>query len=165
MNNIELYCDFIQTKEQLGKISGIISKKETRIAIIDAQSKISKYGEQSIQSISNDKMNNELAEKDKLILELPELDESAVELQKIYDNLFVKIGDLRKDSTKTEYLEANIFYYRNVTKRTYTLDEIKDMLMISYQESRIKTVSSELTKLITEELRKRNKTKEVLEVY
>ncbi len=164
MKNIDLYCNFIEIRDEIKRVHNIISNKETRVAILNSQLKTTKITDKISIISTNDSMNSKLVERDMLIQELVKLDETLPELEEKHNKLLKEIEDNRTNETKTNYLEINIFYYRYVCRRIYTLEDIQNMLSIPYQESQIKKVSSELTSSINKELNTRfkNRTKIVL---
>lgn len=165
MENLDLFVNFIEIRDELSRVRNIILKKETRVAIINSQSKTAKYGETTGSfNYTHDKIPNEIIEKEALIQQLAELDETIRDLEKMYSKLLGDIEELKANATKTNYLEVNIFYYRYVSRRLYTLEDIKYVLSIPYQESQIKNVSAYLNRTIFKELKKRreNRTKVVL---
>lgn len=150
--NITWYMNFIEVKEEYKKAKTIFSNKETRLAIVSSQCKTSSLDPFKTTTTSlKDKINDLLSEKEQLEIELPDYKKSLDLLEKKYNEMILEIEEYKNDTKSENYLEINIFYYKYVLNRIYTLDDIKNILKIPYQESQIKLKSAELSKKILKE--------------
>lgn len=161
--DIAWYVDLIDLKDEITKLKGTISSKETRSAILESiTSRKNINGNESQPPTKNDKMFNELEEKERLNTELPKLKSSLLVLEDRYNLLLKDLEVLRNDEKSKDYLELNIFYYKFIVYQIYTLEDIREELIIPYQESQVKLKSTELNKKINSEIKQRNKNRTLI---
>lgn len=154
---INLYCDFIETKEQLNKTSIDISKTETEIAKLNIEIRATKYTDSIKSNVKEDKLLLIINLRDDLQNKLKLLIEQEEELKKLVSKKRNEIKNILDDSIKTERLELLIFYNNYILRNGKTLEDIKTMLNNEYQMATVWRISSKLNKAIANELKERKK--------
>lgn len=154
---IDLYCDFIEAKEQLTKTSYDISTTETEIAKLNIEIRAAQYTDSIKLNTKDDKLLLMINLRDDLKNKLELLIEQEEELKNLVSKKSNEIKDILNKAIKTERLELFIFYNKYVLRNGKTLEDIKIMLNNEYQMATVWRISSMLNKSIANELKERKK--------
>lgn len=157
--NIILYCDYIETKEQLRTIKNDISQTETQIAKLNVEIRAIQYTDSLKSKQKSDTLFSIINLRDNLKIKLKVLLEDEKEIKELLEKRTEEIRELLNNTIKTEHLEILIFYNNYVLKKGKTLEDIKNMLNNQYQMATIWRISSKLNKDISKELKIRKQTK------
>lgn len=157
--NINLYCDYIETREQLRAIKNDISKTETQIAKLNIEIRGTQYTDSLKKKQQSDTFSSIIILRDNLKNKLNLLLEDEKETKELLEKRTNEIKELLDTTIKTEHLEILIFYNNYILKKGKTLEDIKEMLDNQYQMATIWRISSKLNKAISNELKIRNQRK------
>lgn len=157
--NINLYCDYIEIRDQLRVTKNDISKAETQIAKLNVEIRGTQYTDSLKTKQQSDTFSSIISLRDNLKNKLNLLLEDEKETKELLEKRTKEIKELLDITIKTEHLELLIFYNNYVLKKGKTLEDIKEMLGNQYQMATIWRISSRLNKEILKELkiRKQNK--------